>query len=363
MPPMVLLDATPLAGTGCDQADTTYVRGLIGEFRHDPEQGRPQLLLAAATPPPPGYVACRLPRRPGPGARAARRGRSDADVPEVAVADLVHLTSSDPMSAPRQVSSCHDLPALRFPAIEFGAGRGAARGRYNRFLDRLLWARLVMVPTRAAARDLTELLGIPEQRIRVIPFGAPALTEPAAPEERPPTVLVVANREPHTNARLAVQALACPNPRHDTRLGIVGVDDRRRRNRLARLAASLGIAERVQVAAIVDADRLAELRRDAAVARVPSRAEGVSVPALAAMAAGPPVLASDLPELAEQLGSAGLRVPGYDPGRRAETLDGVLEDATTRAGLVASSHARAQSLSWRETARQTRACYAEAIDG
>jgi hypothetical protein len=40
MPPVVLLDATPVAGTGRDRAATTHVRGLLDESPRDPESAR-----------------------------------------------------------------------------------------------------------------------------------------------------------------------------------------------------------------------------------------------------------------------------------------------------------------------------------
>lgn len=46
MPSVVLLDATPLAGSGCTRADTTYVRALIGDGRQHPE--RPERALGFA---------------------------------------------------------------------------------------------------------------------------------------------------------------------------------------------------------------------------------------------------------------------------------------------------------------------------
>jgi hypothetical protein len=37
---VVLLDAMPVAGTGCDHADAAHVRGLIEESPRDPEPAR-----------------------------------------------------------------------------------------------------------------------------------------------------------------------------------------------------------------------------------------------------------------------------------------------------------------------------------
>jgi len=359
---MVLLDATPLRGPGSDRADTALVRGLIGAFRTRPEQERPQLLLARDCPVPPGYHACRLSPTPRALSRATGRAAGWRDAPEADVADLVHLTSSESIAAPRQISTCLDLIPLRFPAIAFGPGSGAARRRYNAFLDRLVWARLVMVPTHAVARDVTDLLGIPESRIRVVALGAPPLTEPSAPSGDPPVILVVANREPYTNAALAIRALAHTDRRHEARLVIVGVDDRRRRERLRRLAAALGLSGRTVISGSPGGVHMAELRHTATLALVPAYAEGVSVPALAALAAGLPVLASDIPELAEQLGAAATRIPGFSAQGWAAALDDLLSDAGARVRLSAGGHARATAMTWRACADATWRCYLEASD-
>jgi hypothetical protein len=113
-------------------------------------------------------------------------------------------------------------------------------------------------------------------------------------------------------------------------------------------AASLGAAGRVRITAGVDDARPAELRSGAT---------------LAAMAAGLPVRDSEIPELGEQLRAVGARASGFAADRWAEALDGVLEDASARAGLVVSSHPRARAVLWAETVRQAKACVAEARDG
>ena len=366
MASLVLLDATPLSGPDNERGTQTYVRGVIGAMRRLPVVERPDLIVAPDVPGRDDFVIRRLPRRHGRADWVRTRRSTDAIAAQTEVADLVHLTSPDTaIAAPVQISSCHDLIPLRFPAIELGAGRSRARRRYNRFLDRLLWARLVLVPSQATANDLTELLAIPAHRIRVIPYGAPerAIARRAvAGTDQEPYLLVVGNREPHTNAALAVRALARTNPRHGLRLVIAGVDDRRRRDRLERLATALGVDARTQIHGVLAPAQLSELRTGAVGAVVPSRIDGFSVPALAGMAHGIPIVASDIPALGEVLGPAGLVVPGFNPDVWAEAFDGLAEDAHLREQLAQGSRSRAARLSWTHTAVRTCACYAEVRD-
>ncbi len=98
-------------------------------------------------------------------------------------------------------------------------------------------------------------------------------------------------------------------------------------------------------------------------AAVPSRIEGFSVPALAAMAHGLPIIASGIPAPGDALASTGPRVHDFAPRRWAETLDGPADDVRMRGDLAAGSDERATTLSRPETGEGTRAAYAEVCDG
>ena len=360
----VLLDATPLRAHENDRADAAWVGGLITALGELPIAERPGVIIAADAAAPVGFVAHRLRRPPRILGRLASRPSPPSAPGEVEHADLVHLTSTLALPAPAQISTCFDLLPLRYPALELGPGRVAARRRFNDFLDRLTSARLVLVPTIAVAADLSELLAIPERRIRVIPPAAPPRSgTDDAPTDVGPTVLVVANREPYTNADLAIRALAASDPRVGIALVVAGVGDRRRRERLRRRADRLGVGDRVGIGGPMGTAELDALRARASIAAVPSLAGDASVPALAAMAAGLPVIGGDSAELDDVLGTVAMRLPIARADVWGDALSALAADGARLAGMAAASRARADERSWTDVLGEVRAAWDEATDG
>jgi glycosyltransferase involved in cell wall biosynthesis len=359
---MVLLDATPLRGPDNDRADAAYVSGLLDVFRERRPGSRPELIVGADRGPD-GFVTRRIVPAQRPIGRIASLAGRPGATPAADVDGVVHFTSDVDLWVPAQVSVCHDLISLRYPSLAFGAGADAARRRFNRFLDRLAWARLVFVPTTTVARDVEELLGIPEVRVRVVGFGAPGAIGSGDRRDGARSVLVVANREPFTNAGLAIDALARTDPVHDLRLVIAGVHDARRRRRLEHRAAQRGVAFRTVVLGALDRGQVGVLRAQAAVAVIPSIADGASVSALAALSAALPIVGRDLPDLRETLGSAWLPVRGDDPDEWAAALDAVADDRSLRDGLARAARARAAECTWERAASEIEAAWAEVGDG
>jgi glycosyltransferase involved in cell wall biosynthesis len=122
----------------------------------------------------------------------------------------------------------------------------------------------------------------------------------------------------------------------------------------------LELESRVRFEGKVPRDRLEAAYRDAAIAVVPSLFEGFGLPAIEALAAGTPVVASDagaLPEVLDRAG-AGRRVPARDPRALAEGILAVLADwdAEQRKVLGARSQLEA-AFGWTEVARRTALLY------
>jgi glycosyltransferase involved in cell wall biosynthesis len=94
----------------------------------------------------------------------------------------------------------------------------------------------------------------------------------------------------------------------------------------------------------------------------PTAYEGFGLPALEAMAAGVPLIASSLTSVPEVAGEAALYLRDFSPEELATHLESVSSRAELRHQLKEAGLTRARSFSWEETARKTALVYATAID-
>lgn len=128
------------------------------------------------------------------------------------------------------------------------------------------------------------------------------------PRPQPGSMVVVGRLSPSKGVDDLLQALAHVTTR-DWRLELWGTEEPGERDRLASLAGSLGLNDRVSFHGAFEDSELPECLTRAWLAVFPSRAEGFGLALLEAMAAGSPVLASDIaahrallgPGLAERL--------------------------------------------------------------
>ncbi len=204
----------------------------------------------------------------------------------------------------------------------------------------------LVVPTRAVADELAVLVEV-DVPVRVVPHGVRVPVGHAELDLPPEYVLAVGTIEPRKGIDVLVDAMTmlegvplvvAGQP------GWGGVDPRE-------LAAERGLApERVRVLGKVTDAELATALRHASVLAVPSLAEGFGLPLLEAMAAGVPVVHTDVPALAEVAGGAGLCVPRGDASLLAKALQEVLGSPERAAELVKLGRERAKSFAWRSAA-------------
>lgn len=146
---------------------------------------------------------------------------------------------------------------------------------------------------RARIEEVTPGLAVP-----AAPFSEAAASE--GPAAHPLRVLYLGRLHPHKGLHLVVRALgeAC-NEAPDAELTIAGTGRPGYQRRVARLAARMGLADRVRFLGHVDAERKSSLFRKADVFVLPSRSENFGFAPAEAMAAGIPVVLSENVGLAD----------------------------------------------------------------
>jgi glycosyltransferase involved in cell wall biosynthesis len=185
----------------------------------------------------------------------------------------------------------------------------------------------------------------------VVPNGVePADFADATPASRNrPYVLGVGRLVPQKGFDVLLDA--CASPRL-AGLDLVVAGDGRERARLSDRAATLGLAERVELTGALGRRALAQLLAGARAFALTSRAEPFGIALLEAMAAGVPAVATragGVPEFARDEHNA-LLVPPDDSTELAAALERLDADAALRVRLVEGGRRTANELSWERIA-------------
>lgn len=291
--------------------------------------------------------------------RIARRG------------DLLHCTHYNIpyFHTGRMVVTIHDLTHLTHP--EFLPNRLAyyyARFMLNAAAQR---ARQVITVSQFSKQSICKILGVPEEKVHVIPFGLPRrLLESTPPDVAQidrlritrPYILFVGLLKPHKNVQGLLRAFAslAQQLQHSHRLVIAGKRDSYYPT-LRRLSDELQLHDRVQFTGQVSDEELHALYAGAEAFVLPSLNEGFGLPVLEAMSYGVPVIVSNTSSLPEVAGDAGVLVDPTDHRSIARGIERVISDSTFRQNLSELSRKRASAFSAREFARQHLEVYRQAL--
>jgi glycosyltransferase involved in cell wall biosynthesis len=213
------------------------------------------------------------------------------------------------------------------------------------------------IAVSATTADRLARLGPAREDIAVVPNGIDYdHVQEITPADPGYDVLFVGRLIEDKRVDLLLRAFDAVCEDHGIRLGIVG--DGPERDRLRKLAADLGLRERVDFLGFVeDHDEVLAQMRAATVFCSPSTREGFGITVVEAMAAGCAVVAADHPESAvgEVVGDAGIlvepTVEGVDRGLRRALVDGP---------APLSPEKRAQRYDWDTVADEAAARYAAA---
>ena len=278
-------------------------------------------------------------------------------------AQVVHGTNFvvPPARRAAMVVSVHDLTPLHFPEWCRPAAR-AYPALVKKAVSRGAW---VHADSGFVAQEVTEMLGVPAERVRTVYLGVPPLhagarLRPGLPEWVTSYILAIGTVEPRKDLPTLVRAFGrVAGGRSGLALVIAGSEGWGG-TELDEAVAACPARDRVLRLGWVDDEARDALTTGATVFAYPSRYEGFGLPPLHAMSAGAPVVAGDCGALREVLGDAARLVPPGDADALADALAGLLDHPDQRLDLARRGLERAARYTWEACADGIISLYREA---
>jgi alpha-1,3-rhamnosyl/mannosyltransferase len=267
----------------------------------------------------------------------------------------------------RAALTVHDLQPLVMPENFSPVKRRWLTAMLPRSVRR---ASMVFTPSDPTSASVTELLGVPSERVLTVPHGIEP-PEPVSAERvaevraryrlGDQVILYPAITYPHKDHLTLIRAFArLAAGRPGVTLVLPGGAGPAEGEVTAAIRAT-GVGDQVRRTGRIPWADLTALYAAATVVAVPSRFEGFGAPALEAMAAGVPVVVADATALPWVVGDAGLRVAPGDVTQWAAALVRVLDDPSVHATLAAAGMVRARSFGWDRAAAALATGYRRAL--
>lgn len=279
----------------------------------------------------------------------------------------VDPANAGPAWGGRRVLVLHDVlplshPAAYAPGFRRWFGQVVARAARR--------ARVVVMFSEWAREEAIRRIGLPPDRVRVIPQGIEPFHEPAPPDlvrrtlERfqihGPFILAAGGGDPRKNAGFLGEVLERlpPGPDGPVPLVLVGAGY----SHVHAAAPLPGASKRIRPVGHVTDDELRALYTAARVFCFPSLAEGFGRPPLEAMGCGTPVVAAAYEAGAEVLGDAAIRLP-LDAAAWCGAVSDLLSDDALHASRRAAGLRHARAFRWDAAADALLLACADAAEG
>ena len=306
-------------------------------------------------------------RRPMlPGEHVPGPPPSDGTIERAGV-DVVHFTFQKGFRTDvPSIYHPHDLQHMHLPEF-FSARERSMRDRWYRELA--MQAALVVVTSTWVRDDVVRMLGIPKERVQVVPWAPILHAYPVPTAEEVDAVRVrfglpdrfvfyPAQTWPHKNHAALLEAVEILGRRE--RLQVPLVFSGRQTSHaqaIRRRARRLGITELVHWTGFVRPVELQALYSLAHAVVIPTRFEAASGPLWEAFLAGVPAACSNVTSLPAQAGDAAILFDPDDIDGIALAIQRLWMDARLRDQLVRRGRANVNRFSWDHTARLFRAHY------
>jgi glycosyltransferase involved in cell wall biosynthesis len=270
--------------------------------------------------------------------------------------DVFHISNllHHPPRGPKLSATVHDLTSWIVPQCQTAVNVKADTEFARRVLVRANGLIAVSENTR---QDAMRILGIHQDKIRVIHLGVPeayfSAVVPAEP--RFPYFLFVGTIEPRKNVDSLLSAWASLRPefRQEHQLRIAGMKGWNSAATMRRLAQMSKDDPSIKYLGYVPEAAMPSLVAGAKALVYPSLYEGFGIPVVQAMAAGCPVITSNVSSLPEVAGDAALLVDPLSVTELADAMRRLGVSQALRDTLRLRGMARAKHFTWERAAAES----------
>lgn len=286
--------------------------------------------------------------------------------------DVVHCTSNTApiLSVVPLVLTLHDVIFLEKSYLTSKNG-GSSYQRFGNFYRKLVApivarkAKVVFTVSEYQRRCITQLIGVSEQKVRVVYNGvaphffststAAMLKEVTACYDLPGRfIFFLGNTEPRKNLDGVLKAYAKLWQRKGDELPMLvvkGIDSSFLSRKMTELSLT-GFEHRVKLIGYVKVEHLPTLYQLADMLLFPSFSEGFGIPIVEAMASRTPVVTSNTTSMPEVAGDAAILIDPSSTEELANGIEQLLSNNHLRSVLVDKGYRRAQQFSWQKMAAE-----------
>ncbi|MEE2673792.1 MAG: glycosyltransferase family 1 protein [Myxococcota bacterium] len=225
----------------------------------------------------------------------------------------------------------------------------------------------IVTPSHAAARVIAAQMGIPTDRLHVVPHGIDQVAFDEVPQpiahERP-FLFYPAALERHKNFEVLFEALQLlEDPAFEAWIAGSERLDPEYAASLRRRVRDMGIGNRVRFLGQVPYREILRYYRAATALVFPSALESFGHPLLEAMLSGTPIVASDLETFHEVADEVALFFPTADPRALAAAVTRVTAEPEKTRARVERGHRRAADFTWSHSIDALCAVFEKALEG
>jgi len=264
------------------------------------------------------------------------------------------------------VLTVHDIIPLLYPNyFSFSKTQLISKNSYLlRSKLSILRANKVITDSQFTKDSLVKIFKISPSRISVIPLGIDFQKgggELPKGITKNKYILNHGGIDIRKNLFRLLEAFAKILPKYpELKLVITGGNETLR-PKLEELSQKLGVSKAVVFTGYVDDKILWNLIKNANSLCLPSEIEGFGLPVLEGLAAGVPVVASNISSIPEVAGEAAILVNPNDINEIAEGLEVILTDSALRESLIKKGLSQAKKFSWTKTVEETIKIYKEVL--